>query len=80
MANTNLSMGVVNGKGTDTVTQLNAVTIGTAAPTSGQDFEFRVAATDQNGNVVTRIEMRKALLAFERVVESNALYTSDLAF
>jgi hypothetical protein len=80
MANTALSLGVINGAGTDTVTKLNAVTVGTNAPTGSVDFEFRAAATDQNGNTITRVEMRKALLAFERVIESNALYTTDLAF
>ncbi len=79
MANTALSLGVVNGLGTDTVGKISAVTVGTNAPTASVDFEFRVAATDQNGNTITRIEMLKALMAFCRVIESNAIYTTDLA-
>ena len=57
MANTALSLGVVNGSGTDTVGKINNVTVGTATPTASVDFEFRVAATDQIGNTITRIEM-----------------------
>ena len=79
MANTALSLGVVNGSGTDTVGKINNVTVGTAAPTASVDFELRVAATDQNGNTITRVEIKKALLAFERAIQSMAIYTTDLA-
>jgi hypothetical protein len=78
MANTNLSLSVVNGAGTDNWTKLNAVTVGTSAPGAG-DFEFRVNATDTNGNTISRLEMLKALKAFKAVIESDALYTTDLA-
>jgi hypothetical protein len=79
MANTALSLGVKNGEGTDTVGNLNKVTVGTNAPTSTVDIELRVAATDQNGNTITRVEIKKALLAFERAIQSMSIYTTDLA-
>jgi hypothetical protein len=79
MANTALSLGAVNGVGTDNPTKISNVVVGTNAPTASVDFEFRVAATDQNGNVVTRVEMLKALKAFKFAIESMAIFTSDLA-
>ena len=79
MANTNLSLGVKNGEGTDTIGKLSVVTVGTNAPTGTVDFELRVAATDQNGNTITRVEIKKALLAFERAIQSMSIFTTDLA-
>lgn len=79
MANTALSLGVKNGDGTDTIGKISNVTVGTNAPTASVDFELRVAATDQNGNTITRVEMLKALLAFERAINSMGIYTTDLA-
>ena len=70
---------MVNGVGTDNPTHLSQVVVGTAAPTASVDFEFRVAATDQNSNVITRIEILKALKAFIFAIESMAIFTSDLA-
>jgi hypothetical protein len=78
MANTNLSLSITNGVGSDTVGKLNNVTVGTAAPGTG-DFEFRVNATDANGNTITRLQMMKALEVFEWAIESMSLYTTDLA-
>jgi hypothetical protein len=79
MANTALSLGVKNGEGTDTIGRLDKVTVGTNAPTGTVDVELRVAATDQNGNTITRVEIKKALLAFERAIESMSIHTTDLA-
>jgi hypothetical protein len=80
MADTPLSLGVVNGVGTDNWTKLSNVVVGTNAPSAGVDFEFRAGLTDASGHTISRIEMVKALKAFLAVVESHAIFTKDLQF
>lgn len=76
MANTNLSLSLTNG---NDGFKLSDITVGTSAPGTG-DYEFRVNATDANSNVLTRKGMVIALKAFLRVIESGAIFTTDLDF
>jgi hypothetical protein len=48
-------------------------TVGVLAP-NANDMEFRFNTTDGNGATVTRKDMHNALLAFQRAVESDALF------
>lgn len=74
MANTNLSISISLGA---EGFKHNDFTIGTSAPGAG-DFELRINATS-NGNTIKKIDILKALEAFERVIESNGVFTTDLA-
>jgi len=74
MANTNLSISIALGVEGYRPADF---TIGTNAPASG-DFEFRVNAVS-NGKTVTRRDMIRALDAIRRVIESNGVFTTDLA-
>ena len=47
-------------------------TVGTSAPGTG-DFEFRMVATDTNGNVPTKKDTVLALKAFIRAIEDETI-------
>lgn len=55
----------------------NDFTIGTNAPGAG-DFELRYNATS-NGYKIRRIDVLKAICAFERYLESMATFDTNLA-
>jgi hypothetical protein len=76
MANTALQISISNGKDGFAVSDF---TFGTNAPGAG-DIELRIAATDANGNTITRKNIAIALRAFARVLESGGTFTTDLAF
>jgi hypothetical protein len=46
-----------------------------AASTAGADIELRIADLDANGKPLTRLDVVKALEAFERVMTSGKTYT-----
>lgn len=48
-------------------------TFGTSAPGAG-DIELRFNTTDTNGNNLTRLDIRKALDAFQRAYASGAIF------
>jgi hypothetical protein len=50
-------------------------TFGTNAP-GGGDIELRFNTTDAIGNNLTRLDVRKALDAFQRAYASGALFTT----
>jgi hypothetical protein len=57
----------------------DAVTIGTAtAGLTTTDFEFRVAALDQNSNPINTLDMLLALAQIKGVIESNGVFTTAL--
>jgi hypothetical protein len=47
--------------------------VGTAAPTSPYDIELRYNTTDQNSVAMTRLNIRLALDAFERILAEQGL-------
>lgn len=73
MANTNrsvsISLGAEGFKHSD-------FTVGTSAPGAG-DFELRINAAS-NGNTIKRLDILKALEAFERYFESMATFDTNL--
>ena len=76
MANSNLYIGVNHdspGFGVDAT----SFTIQGTAPAT--DFYFYSAATDANGNVIQRSQMITALQEILNALQSNNIYTSDLA-
>ena len=50
-------------------------TIG-AASTAGDDFELRIATVDGQGHTVTKLDVIKALKAFERAILNGVLQTT----
>ena len=56
----------------------DAVVFGTAtAGLTTTDFEFRIAALDQNSNPITRLDALLALAQIKAVLESNAVFTTS---
>lgn len=53
--------------------QISDFTIGTSAPGAG-DFELRI---DLTTNTPTRLDVIKALEAFERAIESGAIFSTS---
>lgn len=74
MANTNRSVSISLGS---EGFKHNDFTQGTNAPGAG-DFEFRYNATS-NGNTITRLDILKALEAFERFFESMSTFDTNNA-
>jgi hypothetical protein len=55
--------------------KISDLTVGTSAPGAG-DMEFRYNTTDTNGKNLTRMDIRKALDAFERALAEGQLITA----
>jgi len=51
--------------------KMTDVTVGTSAPTSTFDVEFRFNATDQNSHNLTDLDLIRAIDAFKRWVLTN---------
>jgi hypothetical protein len=75
---TAVSLSITNGAGNLNTIDFNNVTVGTSAPGTG-DFEFRWNLLDANNNTINRVELRKALKAFERVLANHGLFTTGSA-
>jgi hypothetical protein len=55
--------------------KISSFTVAANAP-AANDFEFRIASTDANGKTMTRKDAVLALRAFERAIESGALFSN----
>jgi hypothetical protein len=78
MANTTLYIGINRG---DSGMQHDEITVQSTSNT-GKDIELRVNAVDQASptpGTIRRQDVCLALEAFERVIESMGIYTTDLA-
>lgn len=75
MANTNLYIGINRG---DSGMQHDQLSV-QSTTNVGKDIELRVNAVDGNGGTIRRQDVCIALEAFERVIESMGVYTTDLA-
>jgi hypothetical protein len=49
------------------------VVVGTAAPMSSYDFEFRYNSTDQNGNAVTKLDLQLVLRAIQGLLVESGM-------
>lgn len=63
-----ISVAIKRGAGGVKVTDF---TVGTSAPTSGQDFEFRFNTTDQNSVAIKIKDAIIALRSIERALETT---------
>jgi hypothetical protein len=54
-------------------------TIG-AGSSAGSDIELRIAAVDGQGKVMTKKDIYDALIGFQRLVESGAIFWSPPVF
>jgi hypothetical protein len=55
--------------------KISDFTLGTSS-SAGSDVELRIADTDANGKALTRLDIQKALRAFERELASGAIFSS----
>lgn len=55
--------------------QIKDFTIGTLA-TNADDFEVRINLADANSVATTRLDVQKALQAFERALASGAIFSN----
>jgi hypothetical protein len=55
--------------------KISDFTIGTSSAAS-TDIELRVATVDGQGKVMTRLDVQKALRAFERALASGKIFTT----
>ena len=54
---------------------LSDFVVGTAT-TAAADIELRIASVDGQGNVLTRMDVTKALMAFERAIAEGSFVTT----
>jgi len=76
MANADTYIGINKGSPGISASTTDIV-IGTS--TGSTDFEFRMNALDVNSNKITRMDALLALEAIERVLESNDIFTTEMA-
>jgi hypothetical protein len=55
--------------------KINDFTFG-ASSSSSSDIELRIADVDANGKAMTRMDIQKALRAFERELASGAIFST----